>query len=114
VSVSVQFQVTIGVAESEGDQHDIHDSLEAHLDDIMEHLVTLADTGCEIADPAIALDESTNSVTFELLSTGDDFDSAVETARACIRSAIHAAGGFTPTWDTQRSQHAAIADEITA
>jgi hypothetical protein len=83
--------------------------LDEELNRVMEELVRLSATDCGIDDPALSHDANLGMVTVEVTVTAEDFDKAVETADACIRTAIHAAGGHTPGWNLEkRSQHAEL------
>jgi hypothetical protein len=75
------------------------DNLALLTDGIMGELVDLADSDPNMDDPAISLDLVEESVLFELTARGEDFDAAWSHALACLRSAIHAAGGATPGWE---------------
>ena len=70
--------------------------VEGHLDDVMAELLELAG----VEDPSIELDASGEDirVTFMIVVEAEDTFSAVSTAQAAIRTAVHAAGGNTPGW----------------
>ncbi len=72
--------------------------LEAHCGVVMAELVKLVDSDCGIFDPSVSLDLTDNSVLIEVSGEGETFEEAAERVDSCIRTAIHAAGGFTPEW----------------
>lgn len=85
------------------------ETIQEHVGLVMEELVKLSLTDCGIADPAVSLDLSDNTVVIEVLAFGDGFDETVAAADSCIRAAIHSAGGATPTWNVEkRSQRAEL------
>jgi hypothetical protein len=85
------------------------DTIQKHVSLVMEELVKLSHTDCGISDPAVSLDLSDNTVIIEVIAFGDGFDETVTMADSCIRSAIHSAGGSTPTWNVEkRSQRAEL------
>jgi len=79
------------------------EGLERDCATIMEELQKLSTSGCRISDPAVSLDMQNSMVTLEVEAAGEDFDDALSVAESCFRSAIHAAGGFTPTWDVEKT-----------
>lgn len=68
--------------------------LEAHLDDVLDHLLALDDA----IDPDIDVTFSKGLVEFSLWTNADSQEQAEVEADALVRSAIHAAGGFTQEW----------------
>lgn len=69
--------------------------LEAHLDDVMVDLLDLP----EAIDPSIGVTFSTGAVEVLLTVKARSEKKAWEKADALIRTAVHAAGGFTGGWD---------------
>ncbi|MDR0483597.1 MAG: hypothetical protein LBH13_10685 [Cellulomonadaceae bacterium] len=70
--------------------------LEAHLDDVMNELLAIES---EQADSAgMGIDLSQGIVEIELTAYAENFDDAVAYASSTIRTAIHAAGGYTHGW----------------
>jgi hypothetical protein len=75
--------------------------LEAHLDDVMSELLRLED---ERADSSgMGVDLVDGIVEIELTAYADNYDDAVAYANATIRSAVHAADGYTPEWNVSKT-----------
>ncbi len=90
----VSLEGTIAVYDSEGSTPaNAKEILEAHLDAVMDELIRL-----DAGDPDIELDLSDCRVRFAILVEADDEAPAVGKASPILRSAIHAAGGSTPSW----------------
>ncbi len=72
-----------------------------HTDKVMEHLVELG-----VRDPYVGLDLEQHEleITFEFESSGNEPFEAIEQAIAQLRTAIHAAGGATPGWESMTVQ----------
>lgn len=87
------------------------DDLNTHLDDVMTALLALESDTVRDADVSGSITEST--VEISVYAIGEDFDAAAEAADSAIRSAIHAAEGHTPNWETIQS-HAAAAQLVDA
>lgn len=66
-----------------------------HLDTVMAELVALGTT-----DPAVGADAEARIVEIELVAESVDLLDAIRDALADIRTAIHAAGGSTPDWES--------------
>lgn len=74
------------------------DELDQHTDEVMEQLLLLeSDT---ITDSDVSATLTTGEVSVSIAAAAETYDEALECADACIRSAIHAAGGHTPNWVT--------------
>lgn len=69
------------------------EGLEADLDRIMEELLKL-----EAEDATVSATLATGQVEIAVAVEADSFETALEKGNGLIRSAIHAAGGFTPDW----------------
>lgn len=86
---------------TETDDHD-DETLGEHVDRVMQELLNLEGEGGTIFDSAIGLDTENRRVEIEVSVFAADleaaFAEAAPSARAAIRTAIHAAGGFTPGW----------------
>lgn len=72
------------------------DALEAHLEGVMEQLIKL-----DVENPVVAAEAHDGSVEISVTITADSPEDAVAAGSASIRSAIHAAGGYTPDWEVQ-------------
>lgn len=81
--------------------------LEEHLDQVMTELVTLTECHEDVHDPNLAADFSTFpdvAVEIELRITGHHEDAgALSVGEASLRTAIHAAGGYTHRWGDRRT-----------
>lgn len=73
-------------------------ALEAHIDDLMYELLKLEQVNEDIHDPSVGASLAAGDVEIELTVDLPE-DQAVQRTRSIIRTAIHAAGGFTPRWD---------------
>lgn len=72
------------------------DELDQHTDAVMDELLALE---CDdVTDADISAELVRGVVEVSIVAGADNFDAALERADACIRSAIHAAGGHTPVW----------------
>lgn len=90
-----RFQVTVtGV----GDEARA-EALELHLGHVMEEFARLDACNEDMSDPTIGADVSTGQVDVQLEIEAVSPSSAVDSALALLRTAVHAAGGFTGSWD---------------
>lgn len=89
VQVTVVFSVRTAVPET----------LFEHADAVMEELLQLENQD-NIIDSAVSVDRGIREVTIEVVGCGSDGIDATMHAMSAIRSAIHAAGGATPDWQT--------------
>lgn len=92
-----RFRVTLA---SKPDTADRKRLLERHLGRVMEELVDLEGHNDHMTDPAIGADVSAGEVELELEIKADSPANALDEALAILRTAVHAAGGFTGSWDT--------------
>lgn len=81
--------------------------LEAHLDDVMVQLMNLDDA----IDPSLSVTFSTGEVDFSLTVKARSEKKAAEKADALVRTAVHAAGGFTGNWNIEWSEAAATSKD---
>ena len=88
VRVSVSFYVT-------GEM-----DLDSHLDQVMTALMAIEAADDRISDSDYVATVKTGFVRINSSATAETFDEAAAVAMATIRSAIHAAGGFTPGWES--------------
>jgi hypothetical protein len=88
VRVSVSFYVTGEI------------DLDQHLDHVMEALMALEKADTRVTDSDFDAEISSGFVRINSSATAVTFDGATAIAMATIRSAIHAAGGFTPGWES--------------
>lgn len=70
--------------------------LEEHVDTVASALFEMDD----VFDVSMGMDSSEGIVEFDVSAEGDSEGQAVDLALACIRTAIHAAGGHTHDWPT--------------
>ena len=85
ISVSLRFHLTVT-------------GLSEHVGGVMSELVTLVGINDAVSDPAVALDLGTGHVEVELVVGAASAGAAADLGFDVIRTAIHAAGGFTPGW----------------
>lgn len=81
--------------------------LEKHLDDLMNELLKLEQCNADIHDPSVGASLAAGDVEIELTVDLPE-DQAVKRTRAIVRTAIHAAGGFTPRWDDEEDGSTAV------
>lgn len=74
--------------------------IDAHLDDVMSHLIELeeADPRLSNADLSAKLSTGHTEISIAVEAPADE---AMAVGMSAIRSAIHAAGGSTPAWDDE-------------
>ena len=77
---------------------DVPTAMADHLDGVMDELLTLA-----AEDPRIDLEVTTGSVDLSVVIDAPNPVIAVTYASGLLRSAIHAAGGYTPDWPTEQT-----------
>lgn len=77
---------------------------------LMDALLALEkDDDC--GDSAVSIDVGRRRIEIEVVGFGDNFEDAAERADSCIRAAIHAVGGATPTWEPVTiSEHRQLVD----
>lgn len=92
--ITWRFTVTVVGASSE----DIEEILDEHTEAIMDELLKLEECNPMIHDPSVGAELSSSTVDI-LLLVDAPVDDAVKISRNVVRTAIHAAGGFTPAWD---------------
>ena len=88
VRASVSFHVTSDI------------DLDSHLDEVMSALMALEKADSRISDSDFDATVSSGLVRINSSALAETFDEATALAMATIRSAIHAAGGFTPGWES--------------
>lgn len=71
--------------------------LEEHLEQLQEELLKLEACNDDVYDSGVGGSLASGEIEIEL-SVDLPLDEAVKRARHIIRTAIHAAGGFTPSW----------------
>lgn len=74
------------------------EALDALTDQVMDELVALESASLKDADVSATLTQGLVDIT--IVGVADDFDEATVIANSAIRTAIHAAGGHTPKWET--------------
>ena len=77
------------------------DSVAEQVEVIIEHLIDLEDTDCGLIDSTIGLDLGNRVLDAELTVEAETRGAALDCGVACLRSAIHAAGGGTPEWEDE-------------
>jgi hypothetical protein len=88
---------------AEGDA-EARSSLEEHLDQVMDELMRLEGCRDDVHDPGLSADFSgfpSVVVEVELLVDHDEDVEALRIGDSVLRSAVHAAGGYTPRWGEQ-------------
>lgn len=75
------------------------EDVRGHVWDVMDHLLELEGVeGSCVHSAAVSFDEDLMEVTIELAGYGDTYEQAEAAIDGAMRSAIHAAGGWTPGW----------------
>lgn len=92
IKVSLRFH--LAVSSTSGNR----DRLSEHVGDVMTELIKIEACDDRVADPSVALDLSCGSVEIELVVDGETVGQAADYGHNTIRTAIQAAGGFTPGW----------------
>lgn len=86
------------------------DKFEAEGSALMDALLDLEKAGA-CSDSAVSIDIGRRRIEIEVVGVGDNFEEAAERADSCIRTAIHAVGGATPTWEPVTiSEHRQLVD----
>ncbi len=78
--------------------------LESHLDRVMEELLKLETSNETVADPSVGANFDTGEVEIDLLVEAASVPDALMVGLIYIRTAVHAAGGHTGSWDIGRDQ----------
>lgn len=81
--------------------------LEQHLEQLQEELLKLEKCNHDVHDSGVGGSLASGEVEIEL-SVDLPLDEAVKRARAVVRTAIHAAGGFTPSWGDETAPADAV------
>lgn len=79
---------------------DVADVLEAHLVDVMDHLVELEDGDAALSDADMSAGLAVGRVEISIVVDADSIEGAAAAGMVAIRCAVHAAGGYTPGWET--------------
>lgn len=99
VKTSVTWRFIVATADDADDTPDTRRrKLDEHLDAVMDALVDLTACNTRVYDPGITVNLATGEVEFELLVDGSEA-TALPLGQSVLRSAIHAADGYTPNWD---------------
>lgn len=93
VRLSWHFEITSAVND---------DELADHVDCVMRHLLDLEGGEYEVSDAAIGLDSDRGHVEIDLVLEAAGLEQAIPASQAVIRCAVHAAGGYTVNWDSER------------
>jgi len=72
------------------------------LDRVMERLLEIESIDLHLSDSAVAFDAAAGMAEVSIESDGSTLEEALAQADDAVRSAIHAAGGSTPNWASQR------------
>jgi hypothetical protein len=87
------------------DETEGHAYLEAQLDEVMAQLLELEESpDLQVTDSDISATLADGRVEISVVIEADSLDKATVVGHGAIRSAVHAAGGHTPGW---QSDHAA-------
>ncbi|MEU7077301.1 MULTISPECIES: hypothetical protein [Streptomyces] len=97
-----RFTVHVRGADQLSDQY-----LEEHLERLQEELLKLEDCNTDLHDSGVGGSLASGEVEIELF-VDLPLDEAVRRARHVVRTAIHAAGGFTPSWGDETSPVTAV------
>jgi hypothetical protein len=95
----MKYEVTIRgtlVIDSDDNQRDRDEMLEEAFDFTMREMLKLAD----LRDPSATGSVTSGEIVLAAVIAADDYGNAVSIADAAMRSALHAAGIGTRTWET--------------
>jgi hypothetical protein len=73
--------------------------LDAHTDLVMDELLNLEECDPNLHDADVSATLTDQQVSITIVALGDTFETAHDIAATAIRTAIHAAGGSTPSWE---------------
>lgn len=88
------------------------EQLNEHFAAVMDALVAQEDAEERLRDADMSVNLKARRATFTFDVEEDGLDAALELARAAMRAAIHAAGGFTPGWERRRQWTVVLDEEI--
>jgi hydroxymethylpyrimidine/phosphomethylpyrimidine kinase len=94
------WRFTVHARGGAGSSEPASDILERHLERLQEELLLLEKCNEDVHDSGVGASLATGEVEIEL-TVDLPLDEAVKRARYIVRTAIHAAGGFTPSWEGQ-------------
>lgn len=77
------------------------DALDAHLDDVTDALVELAEGDEQVHDPDVSARLALAEVEVTVVVEAPDPLAAMARGTGVIRAAVHAAGGSTPAWERE-------------
>jgi hypothetical protein len=76
------------------------DELLEQVDCVMQELLKLEECeGAQVRDAAVGLDADRGHVEIEITVDAADLARAIQIGERDIRTAVHAAGGYTPGWE---------------
>jgi hypothetical protein len=70
-----------------------------HCFSVLDALGEMEDTNCGVSDADLSLNFGECRVTYSFIVDADTLDDAAQNATNIMRSAVHEAGGFTPSWE---------------
>lgn len=88
-----------------GVQIDLHymtdssDDLASEVEAVVDHLIDLEACTPGLLDSTVGLDMGARTLEVQITIEADTGGAALDQAVACLRSAIHTAGGSTPGWE---------------
>jgi hypothetical protein len=85
-----------------------------HIMQVVEEMAALEDSNAAYADSDLGADFTTGRVTARMAVYASSLTAAVSEADGWIRSAIHAAGGFTPAWGSAQQNLAPTYREVSS
>lgn len=75
------------------------DDSPSEVEVIVDHLIDLEECTPGLLDSTVGLDMGAQTIEVQITIEADTGGAALDQAVACLRSAIHAAGGSTPGWE---------------
>lgn len=97
MSVHIGLRASFNLKPATGEVEEAH--LQEHVWQVMDELLKLEEMADScVHSAAVSLDLEAMTVDIELAGSGDTYAEAESHIDSAIRSAIHAAGGYTPGW----------------
>ena len=101
MKVKVESKWNIELADSNAESRD---HFADHCFSVLDALVEMTGSPILISEADLSLNFSDNCVSYEFTVNAGSLDEAKTLAGAAMRAAVHAAGGFTATWDNNPLQ----------
>lgn len=88
----------------EDDSSESRDHFADHCFCVLESLIEMQDTAFGISDADVSLNFTEMMVTYSFEIEAANLDACISQATVAMRSSVHAAKGFTATWDEHALQ----------